>query len=205
MRKGERDVMKLDIKSDFIPGTIMEKEKMGNVTGLDFLNKIFYITDGIMLSHIREISGIDGSTLQNWTKRGFVSLSKMKKYNKDQLARILIINMMRDSMQLENISKLLTYVNGSADSTDDDIISESELYDYLCKVIDKLIEDELPPDATDVNGLIAHVLEPYVERTAGATKRLERACGIIIMTYYATLVRQRAHEMFDNAVNTKIR
>ena len=101
MQKGENDVMKLDIKTNLIPGTIMEKEKMGNVTGLEFLNKIFYITDGIMLSHIREISGIDGSTLQNWTKRGFVSLSKMKKYNKDQLARILIINMMRDSMQLK--------------------------------------------------------------------------------------------------------
>ncbi len=195
--------MKLDIKTNLIPGTIMEKEKMGNVTGLEFLNKIFYITDGIMLSHIREISGIDGSTLQNWTKRGFVSLSKMKKYNKDQLARILIINMMRDSMQLESISRLLTYVNGSSDSTDDDIISESELYDYLCKVIDKLVEDELPPDAKDVNGLISHVLEPYVERTAGATKRLERACGIIIMTYYATLVRQKAHEMFEKSVNVR--
>ena len=138
MRKGEKDVMKLDIKSELIPGTIMSKTQMGNVTGMEFLNKVFYITDGIMLSHIREISGIDGSTLQNWTKRGFVSLSKMKKYNKDQLARILIINMMRDSMQLDNISKLLTYVNGNAGDPDDDIIPESELYDYLCKVIDKL-------------------------------------------------------------------
>ena len=43
----------------------MDKERMGNVTGLEFLNKIFYITDGIMLSQIREICGIDGSTLQN--------------------------------------------------------------------------------------------------------------------------------------------
>lgn len=193
--------MKLDIKSSLIPGTVMDKKKMGDVTGLEFLNKIFYITDGIMLSQIREISGIDGSTLQNWTKRGFVSNSKMKRYNKDQLARILIINMMRDSMQLDNISRLLTYVNGAAGDPDDDIIPEAELYDYLCKVIDKLIEDELPPEATDVNGLIAHVLEPYVERTAGATKRLEKACGIIIMTYYATLVRQKAHDMFAEATN----
>jgi len=203
LRKGEKDVMKLDIKSELIPGTIMNKAQMGNVTGMEFLNKIFFITDGIMLTHIREISGIDGSTLQNWTKRGFVSLSRMKKYNKDQLARILIINMMRDSMQLDSISKLLTYVNGAADSPDDDIIPESELYDYLCRVIDKLGEDELPPDATDINGLISHVLEPYVERTAGATKRLERACGIIIMTYYATLVRQKAHEMFEKATNVR--
>jgi len=67
----------------------------------------------------------------------------------------------------------------------------------------KLIEDELPPEATDINGLISHVLEPYVERAAGATKRLERACGIIIMTYYATLVRQKAHEMFAEVTNVR--
>jgi len=106
-------------------------------------------------------------------------------------------------MQLDHISKLLTYVNGAAGDPEDDIIPESELYDYLCKVIDKLIEDELPPEATDINGLISHVLEPYVERAAGATKRLERACGIIIMTYYATLVRQKAHEMFAEVTNVR--
>ena len=195
--------MKLDVKSELIPGTVMSKAQMGNVTGMEFLNKVFYITDSVMLTHIREISGIDGSTLQNWTKRGFVPLSKMKKYNKDQLARILIINMMRDSMRLDSISKLLTYVNGAAGAPEDDIIPEAELYDYLCRIIDKLVEDELPSDIKDVNGLISHVLEPYVERTAGATKRLERACGIIIMTYYATLVRQKAHEMFEAA--TKVR
>ena len=53
-----------------------------------------------MLSQIREICGIDGSTLQNWTKRGWVANSHNKRYNIDQLSRILIINMMRESMQL---------------------------------------------------------------------------------------------------------
>ena len=62
--------MKLELQSSLIPGTIIDREKMGGVTGLEFLNKIFFITDGIMLSQIRQICGIDGSTLQNWTKRG---------------------------------------------------------------------------------------------------------------------------------------
>ncbi|MBQ8551344.1 MAG: DUF1836 domain-containing protein [Clostridia bacterium] len=189
--------MKLEIQSTLIPGTIMDKIKMGNVTGLEFLNKIFYITDGIMLSQIREICGIDGSTLQNWTKRGWVANARSKRYDKNQLARILIINMMRDSMQLDRIAQLLTYVNGRAGDVSDDIIPESELYDYLCRVIDQLVEDELPPDAENVSDLIKRVLTSYEERTAGAAKRLERACGIIIMTYYATLVRQKANSMYD--------
>ena len=86
--------MNLQITDEYIPGTILKKQEMGNVTGLAFLQKIFYITDGIMLNQIREISGIDGSTLQNWTKRGWVSNSKLKKYNIDQVAHILIINML---------------------------------------------------------------------------------------------------------------
>lgn len=189
--------MKLEIQSTLIPGTIMDKKKMGDVTGLEFLNKIFFITDGIMLSQIREICGIDGSTLQNWTKRGWVGNAHNKRYDKNQLARILIINMMRDSMQLDRISWILTYVNGRAGDTSDDIIPESELYDYLCRIIDQLVDDEMTPDAENVSELISHALEPYEECAAGARRRLERACGIIIMTYYATLVRQKANGMFD--------
>ncbi len=190
--------MKLDVRSPLIPGTIMDKVKMGNVTGLDFLNKIFYITDGIMLSQIREICGIDGSTLQNWTKRGWVANAHCKRYDKNQLARILIINMMRDSMQLDRIAQILTYVNGRAGDISDDIIPESELYDYLCRVIDQLVDDDLPSSAENVGDLIKKVLASYEERAAGAAKRLEKACGIIIMTYYATLVRQKANRMYDD-------
>lgn len=189
--------MKLEIQSTLIPGTIMDKKKMGDVTGLEFLNKIFFITDGIMLAQIREICGIDGSTLQNWTKRGWVGNAHNKRYDKNQVARILIINMMRDSMQLDRISWILTYVNGRAGDTSDDIIPESELYDYLCRIIDQLVDDEMTPDAENVSELISHALESYEERAAGARKRLERACGIIIMTYYATLVRQKANGIFD--------
>jgi len=189
--------MKLDIQSSFIPGTVMDKAKMGNVTGLEFLNKIFYITDGIMLSQIREICGIDGSTLQNWTKRGWVANARSKRYDKNQLARILIINMMRDSMQLDRISKLLTYVNGSTVDESDDIIPESELYDYLCRIIDHLVKEDMPQEADNLSDLIRRVLSSYEERIAGAAKRLEKACGIIIMTYYAALVHQKANNMFD--------
>ncbi len=192
--------MKLEIQSSLIPGTIMDKEKMGGVTGLEFLNKIFFITDGIMLSQIREICGIDGSTLQNWTKRGWVAGAKSKRYDKNQLARILIINMMRDSMQLDRISYILTYVNGKAGDESDDIIPESELYGYLCMIIERLVEDELPPDAENVHDLIAKVLENYEERTAGALKRLKAACAIIVMTYYATLVRRKANSMYEAAI-----
>ncbi len=195
MRKGDSTIVKLEINSTHIPGTIMDKSRMGNVTGMEFLNKIYYITDGIMLAQIREICGIDGSTLQNWTKRGWVASAHSKRYNKNQLSRILIINMMRDSMQLDRISGLLTYVNGKADDTSDDIISESELYDCLCRIIDQLVENEQVGD--NLGGVISRELEGYEERSPGARRRLERACEIMIMAYYSSLVKQSANSMYD--------
>ena len=81
--------MNLEINDALIPGTRLKKSEMGNVTGLDFLSKVFYISEGVMLSQIREVSGIDGSTLQNWTKRGWVENARLKKYNIDQVAHIL--------------------------------------------------------------------------------------------------------------------
>ena len=60
------------IKGYYIPGTVLNREKMGGVTGDAFLSKIFFVTDGIMLGQIREITGVDGTTLQNWVKRGWL-------------------------------------------------------------------------------------------------------------------------------------
>ena len=133
--------MTIKIDNRMIPGTQMDKEAMGNVTGLAFLDKIFYIQQGIMLAQIRDISGIDGSTLQNWVKRGWTGNAINKKYSKDQLSRILLINMMRQALQLEKIDYILHYINGDINSKDDDIIPESKLYEYVCRIVDVLSAD----------------------------------------------------------------
>ena len=87
--------MNLEITDEHIPGSVILRKNMDRVTGEDFLDKVFFITDGIMLSQIKEISGVDGSTLQNWVKRNWVANAKLKKYDIDQVAHILIINMLR--------------------------------------------------------------------------------------------------------------
>ena len=138
--------MNLIVDDSMIPGTILKRADMGNATGLEFLNKIFYISDGIMMSEIRGISGIDTSTLQNWVKRHWVESAKLKKYNIDQVAHILIINMLRACMQLDHIAFLIRYINGSVESREDDIIRDSVLYDYICRIIDRMTEKDCVPE-----------------------------------------------------------
>lgn len=189
--------MNIEIDDPLIPGTILKRKNMGDVTGLEFLNKIFYITDGIMLTQIRDISGIDGTTLQNWTKRGWVANSKLKRYNKDQLAHILIINMLRSCMQLDRIAFLIRYINGSVNDHADDIIHDAELYDYICRILDKLMEDG-SCNSEGLRRCISEVTTGYEEKVSGARRRLEKALEIIVVAYYASILKQHSDRMTEN-------
>ena len=187
--------MEIQINNGCIPGTILDRKQMGDVTGLEFLKKIFYISDGIMLSQIREISGIDGSTLQNWTKRGWVANSKLKRYDIDQLAHILIINMLRSCMQLDRIAFLIKYINGSVDDRQDDIIRDSELYDYICRILDRIVAGGMAE--ADLSEYISQETCSYQEKIDGARRRLNTALEIILTAYYASLIKQKADTMLE--------
>ena len=186
--------MNLQINDNLIPGTILNRKAMGDVTGMEFLSKIFYLSDGIMLTQIREISGIDGSTLQNWVKRGWVENSKLKRYNIDQVAHILIINMLRNCMQLDKIAFLIKYINGSVDDKSDDIICDSKLYDYICRILDKLTHKNVEHTFDTLRECIDTVTADYEEKVTGASKRLNNALEIIIIAYYSSLIKKSADE-----------
>ncbi len=178
-----------------IPGTVLNREKMGGATGLDFLDKVFYITDRIMLAQIKEITGIDGTTLQNWLKRGWVGSPEKKSYTKEHLSRILIINMMRDTMQLSRIIYLLEFINGKTEQ--DKIISESELYGYTCTVIGKLSSNE-NGIYVGIDKAIEEVLADYAEPVTGAERRLSVGIKVIALTYCSSLIKAQAETMLDN-------
>ncbi len=192
--------MNLEINDALIPGTKLRKSDMGNVTGLEFLSKVFFISEGVMLSQIREVSGIDGSTLQNWTKRGWVANARLKKYNIDQVAHILIINMLRSCVQLDRIAILLQYINGKIDDRSDDIIRDSVLYDYICRILDQLMEQDVCSMAS-IKETITAVTADYEEAMPGARERLANALEIIVIAYYAALIKRRSDEMLADLMS----
>ena len=192
--------MMIKIDNRMIPGTQMDKEAMGNVTGLAFLDKIFYIQQGIMLAQIRDISGIDGSPQQNWVKRGWTGNAINKKYSKDQLSRILLINMMRQALQLEKIDYLLHYINGDIESKDDDIIPESKLYDYVCKIVDA-VSAETVYDTETLRHYIAELTVDHPEIFPGARQRLNRVLEIIVTAYHASLLADYANVQLQELTN----
>ncbi|MBQ7336891.1 MAG: DUF1836 domain-containing protein [Clostridia bacterium] len=179
---------------DTIPGTNLKKEEIGGLTGKAFLRQVFFVSDGVMLSQIRKIAGIDGSTLQNWTKRGWVANSHSKRYNMDQVAHIFLINMLRSCMQLNHIAWLIEYINGDVEDSSDDIISDSDLYDEICTLLDRLSKCEVCTGEI-IRRLASEQLSAYQAPVDGARERLLNALEIIVVSYYASLVKKSADAM----------
>lgn len=189
--------MNLHFCDDYIPGTRLKREDTENLTGLDFLKKVFFVSDGVMLTQIRRISGIDSSTLQNWTKRGWVTNAKSKKYDIDQVAHILIINMLRSCMQLDHIAFLIHYINGDVEDTSDDIIRDSILYDYICRILIR-INEQNGCALESVGVVVEEITTDYVEPVEGARVRLNRALEVIVVTYYSALMKQHAANLLEH-------
>lgn len=175
-----------------IPGTTIPFEGGGSMFSM--FRPLIKATNGLTLGQVCSITGLEPSTVQNWVKRGFVSHPVNKKYRERQLARILLISSLRDSMQIDRIGELMTMVNGSADDESDDIISEERMYDYLCALIGKTLDSgsafsELP-------GLVDEVTADYSQPFEGAEQRLNEALLVMAYAYIAGRYKQEAERRF---------
>ncbi len=181
----------------YFPGSAVERQGQGAES---FLFGIFAVTKGLMLAQVREITGLDTHMIQNWINRGWVKRPVDKRYSMDQLARIMIINMLRDVMRLEDISVLLTYINGSAQTEEDNIISDAKLYCYLCTVLDKIGFDTVLSEE-ELERAILTVAAEYQEPFPGAREKLVAGMKIILTYFAASLLKKRADQLYTKVLN----
>ncbi len=177
----------------FVPGTALPFDGGGGMFSM--FRPLIQATDGLSLRQVCSVTGLEGSTIQNWIKRGFVSHPVDKKYRERQLARILLISALRDCMKIDNIGSLLATVNGNADDTGDDIISEEQLYDYLCEVIGKAGEGALSMDA--IPQTVREVTRDYVPTDDTAAARLNNALTVMVYAYTAGQYKKEADKRYN--------
>lgn len=169
-----------------VPGTSMPYEEGGMFA---LFRPMIRATDGLTLRQVCSLTGLEPSTIQNWIKRGYVAHPVEKKYRERQLARILLISALRDCMKIDSIGALLATVNGNSDDTGDDIISEEQLYDYLCAIIGRAsgeLSVEVIPSA------VAAVTKDYVPTDDTALSRLNEALTVMVYAYTAGIYKQEA-------------
>ena len=183
----------------------MTRKKTDRQELVDFeaIRPAFAVTGGLMLSQVVEMTGLGGSTIQNWIKRGWIMSPVDKKYSERQVARILIIDLLRKSMKLEDILRLMECVNGDVEDQSDDIIKDADLYTYIYNIIkrtepleeftlerlDSVIDEEI----RDYHG----TAEGYTGHVSDAAKRLHDALRIIFLTYMSSELRKRAESELE--------
>ena len=174
-----------------LPGTLIETGKLTEGDSKRIFDNIFSC-GGLMLSQVCNMTGLEAYTVQNWVKRRFVSSPKGRMYDVDQFSRLVIINMLKQSLQLDSIERLLTYINGDLDDRTDDVITDSELYHLFVSL---LISHDGISDLDNIDDLARDVTAVYKEPVEGARARLCRVLVIMAQSYYSSELKRRAEMM----------
>ena len=177
---------------DFVPGAAVP---YGGGGVFAVFRPMIQATDGLSLRQVCSITGLEGSTIQNWIKRGFVAHPVEKKYRERHLARIMLISSLRDCMKIENIGELLAIINGDADDTGDDIISEEQLYDYLCEIIGTAQKNGLSFE--EIPQTVRKITKDYVPTDDTAVTRLNEALTVMVYAYRAGQLKKEADKRFQ--------
>lgn len=164
-----------------IPGTTLKFTETARAAAFSVISPVLEATGGLTLSQLSKLTGLEGTTIQNWIKRGWVSSTKGKKYSEKQVLRILLINMLRNVMKLDDIANLMSYVNGDVEDTSDDIIADIHLYNMLCRII-FTAEDEGAFDSESVKQLISGEIKENTKEIADDEK-LASAMYVMVMAY----------------------
>ncbi|MGN0616377.1 DUF1836 domain-containing protein [Ruminococcus flavefaciens] len=170
-----------------IPGTTMKFSEQARESAFSLISPVLEATGGLTLSQLSKLTGLEGTTIQNWIKRGWVSATKGKKYSEKQILRILLINMLRKAMKLEDIANLMHYINGDVEDTSDDIIEDILLYDILCRII-FTAEDEGAFDTDHIKSLVAREVADNTKEIADDEK-LKKAMYVMVMGYRSGCLR----------------
>ncbi|MBQ7384811.1 MAG: DUF1836 domain-containing protein [Clostridia bacterium] len=180
--------------STTFPGTTIEVKTLEKGSSKLLFDGIF-ATGGITLSQISVMTGLEPYLIQNWVKRGFVTSPKKRVYSREQFARILIINMLREALQIDRICGLIRIIGGVLDDPEDDLIGDDELYH---KYVDMLTSEQI--DMTDketVRRAAEDAILDFEERRPDTKKQLVKILQVMLYAHAASELRRSAEEMLS--------
>lgn len=177
-----------------IPGTVLTAPRE-DAAHAEAQFRAMFLPGGMALSQISAITGLEGYTVQNWVKRGFLTPPKNKRYTLRQLCRILNINLLRGVLPLESVCKLLSYVNGQLDDESDDTINDADLYFIFIRLAarSKALYQEENRDL-----VLEQELFDYAEPIPGAKARVKEVLSVMLTAWLAARMTQEADRMLSS-------
>ena len=174
-----------------LPGTVLPGDPAAPGTAEEMFSS-WFLTGGLVLSQVAQITGLEPYTVQNWVKRGFLSPPEKKKYSQDQLGRIIIINMLKKALPMDSICSLLSSINGRLDDEGDDTIGDSRLYFYFLRLAGTAWvrgQGSLPMEE------IRAALADYTEPAPGAREKICQVLEIMLVAWRSAQLQQEAETL----------
>ncbi len=173
------------------PGTQIEVSSLTKGSAKTLFEGIF-ATGGITLSQVSVMTGLEPYMVQNWVKRGFLTSPEKRVYSKQQFARIIIINMLKDVLQIDRICGLIHIIAGELNDPTDDLISDEELY---YRYVDMIADKGLTAMSEQAVSLAAqHASEDFNETVPGARAKLKKLLSVMYYAHTAARLREKAAE-----------
>ncbi|MBP1737600.1 MAG: hypothetical protein H6Q60_1481 [Oscillospiraceae bacterium] len=173
-----------------LPGTTIEVDSSRENAAEQLLSPLF-LAGGLTLSQVAQLTGLEPYIIQNWVKRGFVSPPLSKRYSKKQFCRIVMINLLKDSLRIEKICSLLSYLNGVLDDETDDIIDDFRLYCCFDQVAARM-EAESQGGRDQWKNWCAEALQSYEAPFPGARERVAQGLWVMLTAHTAARLRSEA-------------
>lgn len=152
--------------------------------------------DSMMLSQVVEVAkrvsqnDINSTHIQNWVRRKYIPNPQKKKYNREQVANILLINDLRNILPLEAISRLLSFVNHDPLDTSDDSINPTTLYKYYGEIFEHTRTDWLQ----SLQGLEREVKDTLAGVNLNEENRVTTTLILLNLLARANLYKQVAED-----------
>ena len=177
-----------------IPGTTLTGLR-SDADRTDGLFQSLFLVGGLTLSQVSSLTGLEPYTIQNWVKRGFLSSPVGKRYTMEQVCRIININILKGAVPLEQIVKLMAYLNGDLTDESDDLVDDTMLFFLFVK---------LAARARYIGGTKAwddalmEITEDYKEPIPGAREKLIRVLKVMLTVWCANQLKIQADKMMEH-------
>ena len=176
-----------------LPGTTLQAPRSEADRTKELFENLF-LAGGLTLSQVSSITGLEPYAIQNWVKRGFLPPPKNKRYDLEQLCRIVTINMFKGALTLERICSLMRYINGDLADESDDLIDDAELYFMFVK---------LSARARHIGGnqgweqALEEATASYIEPVPGARDRVVKVLRTMLTAWIACRLNEQVQAMVD--------
>ena len=174
-----------------LPGTTIELPR--SLRTIHTISTSLFLAGNLTLTQVSSLTNLPPYVLQNWVRRGFLPPPLKNQYSENQFFRIAIINFLRDTLSINNIVKLIEYINAPLKGENMSVVNEAALYHHFMEAL--ILTDN---DITKLDASIKTSLKTFKEPSPDTLKKLFTVIKIMIILYMSSQIKVSAKLLLSN-------